>query len=103
LLTMAFNNLLKNALQYSSNGKAIVIVRLLENAKKVLFKNTGDPLSAEEERLMFTPFYRASNATTIKGNGLGLPLVKQIMELHKATVSFYRESDFNVFCCSFGV
>jgi signal transduction histidine kinase len=103
LLTMAFNNLLKNALQYSSNGKAIVIVRLLENAKKVLFKNTGDPLSAEEERLMFTPFYRASNATTIKGNGLGLPLVKQIMELHKATVSFYRESDFNVFCCLFGV
>lgn len=102
LLTMAFNNLLKNALQYADDGKAIVIVRLQENSKKLIFKNTGEPLSPDEERLMFTPFYRASNATTIKGNGLGLPLVKQITELHGATISFSREGAYNVFCMSFG-
>jgi signal transduction histidine kinase len=103
LLTMAFNNLLKNALQYADDGKAIVIVRLLENSKKLIFKNTGEPLSPDEERLMFTPFYRASNATAIKGNGLGLPLVKQITELHRATISFSREGQYNVFCMSFGM
>jgi signal transduction histidine kinase len=102
LLTMAFNNLLKNALQYSSDGKAIVIVRPLENARQLIYKNRGAPLSPAEEQLMFTPFYRASNATSIKGNGLGLPLVKQIAELHKATVRFFREGEFNVFCLSFG-
>ncbi|OQP62239.1 HAMP domain-containing sensor histidine kinase [Niastella populi] len=97
LLTMAFNNLLKNALQYADDGKAIVIVRLLENSKKLIFKNLGKPLSTEEESLMFTPFYRASNATSIKGNGLGLPLVKQITELHRGNVSFFREGGYNVF------
>lgn len=101
LLTMAFNNLLKNALQYSSNKKAIVVIHL-ENGPKLIFKNMGAPLSATEEQMLFTPFYRASNATAIRGNGLGLPLVKQIAELHKATVSFYREEEFNVFCFSFG-
>jgi signal transduction histidine kinase len=102
LLTMAFNNLLKNALQYSSNKKAIVVIHLLDNAPRLIFKNMGAPLSAAEEQMLFTPFYRASNATAIRGNGLGLPLVKQIAELHKATVSFYREGEFNVFCFSFG-
>jgi signal transduction histidine kinase len=52
--------------------------------------------------MLFTPFYRASNATATRGNGLGLPLVKQIAELHKATVVFYREGEYNVFCFSFG-
>ncbi len=101
LLTMAFNNLLKNALQYSTDGKVIVIVRLSENSRKLIFKNPGEPLSPDEERLMFTPFYRASNATSIKGNGLGLPLVKQITELHKGTVSFFRDGEYNVFCLAF--
>jgi signal transduction histidine kinase len=102
LLTMAFNNLLKNALQYSSNKKAIVVIHLLDNAPRLIFKNMGVPLSAAEEQMLFTPFYRASNAAAVRGNGLGLPLVKQIAELHKATVSFYREGEFNVFCFSFG-
>lgn len=101
LLTMAFNNLLKNALQYAGDGKAIVIVRLMENSKKLIFKNLGEPLSAEEESLMFTPFYRASNATGIKGNGLGLPLVKQITELHRGNVSYCREGGYNLFCLEF--
>jgi signal transduction histidine kinase len=101
LLTMAFNNLLKNALQYSINKKAIVVIHL-ENAPKLIFKNMSAPLSAAEEQMLFTPFFRASNATATRGNGLGLPLVKQIAELHKASVSFYREEAFNVFCFSFG-
>lgn len=102
LLTMAFNNLLKNALQYSSDKKAIVIIQLLEGEKKLIFKNVGAPLSPMEEHMLFTPFYRASNATATRGNGLGLPLVKQIAELHKATVNFYRDHEYNVFCFSFG-
>lgn len=101
LLTMAFNNLLKNAIQYSTNKKAIVVIRLVENDKQLIFLNMGAPLSPLEEQMLFTPFYRASNASSTRGNGLGLPLVKQIAELHKATVSFYREREFNVFCFSF--
>jgi signal transduction histidine kinase len=103
LLTMAFNNLLKNALQYSTDKKAVVVIHLLDNTKKLIFKNIGTPLLPTEEQMLFTPFYRASNSTAIRGNGLGLPLVKQIAELHKATVCFYREGEYNVFCFTFGV
>lgn len=101
LLLMAFNNLLKNALQYSKDNKGIVTIRFLEENKEVEFKNAGQPLSPDETQMIFTPFYRASNATMIKGHGLGLPLVKQIAELHKATIKYYRANEFNVFCFSF--
>lgn len=101
LLLMAFNNLLKNALQYSKNNKVIVTLRFLEKFKEVVFKNIGDPLSQNESQMIFTPFYRATNATMVKGHGLGLPLVKQIAELHKATINYHRDDVFNVFCFTF--
>lgn len=101
LLSMAFNNLLKNALQYSIDKRAMVIVRFIEHEKAVIFKNAGEPLLAEEARMIFTPFYRASNASMIKGSGLGLPLVKQIAELHKATIGYNWEDGFTVFRFSF--
>lgn len=101
LLSMAFNNLLKNALQYSVDNRAMVIVRFTENEKAVIFKNTGDPLSPGEIRMLFTPFYRASNASMIKGSGMGLPLVKQIAELHKATIHYERDNGYTVFRFSF--
>jgi signal transduction histidine kinase len=97
LLLMAFNNLLKNAVQYSTNSQAFVTIRFSSNAKELEFRNSSSPLSANEEQLIFTPFYRASNATTIRGHGLGLSLVKQIAELHNATVTYKREDGFNVF------
>jgi len=97
LLLMAFNNLLKNALQYSKNNQAIVTIRISNNIKEVEFKNLSDPFEKEETQLIFTPFYRASNATSVKGYGLGLSLVKQIAELHNATINYSREGDFNVF------
>ncbi|WP_205509545.1 HAMP domain-containing sensor histidine kinase [Longitalea arenae] len=101
LLSMAFNNLLKNALQYSKDNKAIVTVRFTESEKAVIFMNRGEALSAEEIRLIFTPFYRASNASMIKGSGLGLALVKQIAKLHKASIDYARDNGFTVFRFSF--
>jgi signal transduction histidine kinase len=101
LLSMAFNNLLKNALQYSVDNRAVVIVRFTETEKAVIFMNKGEPLSSGEIRMIFTPFYRASNAAMIKGSGLGLPLVKQIAELHKATISYEFDDGFTVFRFSF--
>lgn len=101
LLLMAFNNLLKNAVQYSYNNSAVVNVRILDDRKRIEFRNKGGIIEQEEKKMIFTPFYRASNAGLIKGYGLGLALVRQIAELHKAFIQYTRDGDYNVFYFDF--
>lgn len=101
LILMAFNNLLKNALQYSPDRRVKVVVGINDNHKEIKFINSGNNFSTEDKSKMFTPFFRGSNATRVKGNGLGLPLVKQIIQLHEASINYAYESDSNVFTVSF--
>jgi signal transduction histidine kinase len=102
LLLMAFNNLLKNAVQYSGNNTATVTIRLFEDKKEVDFENAGRPLSPQEISTIFTPFYRASNVGGVKGHGLGLALVKQIATIHNATVICFSDGGVNIFRFCFG-
>ncbi len=97
LILMAFNNLLKNAIQNSSDNKARVILSSRENIKEISFQNAGSAFSNNENERIFTPFYRASNAGAVKGDGLGLPLVKQIIQLHNASIKYSYKDGFNEF------
>jgi len=101
LMLMAFNNLLKNALQYSPENKVGIVIRIGEKEKEVQFLNQGNSLSAEEKEKVFTPFYRGSNAITVKGYGLGLPFVKQIVRVHGASINYSYHENINVFAISF--
>jgi signal transduction histidine kinase len=101
LLLMAINNLLKNAIQYSSDKVVFITIRTDGQRKVIEFKNEGDFFPEEEKKLLFTPFYRGSNAGGSRGYGLGLPLVRQIAELHNANIEYYREDRYNVFILSF--
>ncbi|HEX6171563.1 MAG TPA: HAMP domain-containing sensor histidine kinase [Chitinophagaceae bacterium] len=97
LILMSFNNLLKNALQYSTDKKVKVTINITQTGKEVRFINSGEPFSEYEKERIFTPFYRASNASTVKGYGLGLPLVKQILEMHGAVIYYLYNDGFNEF------
>lgn len=102
LVLIAFNNLLKNAVQYSPNNEMVKVSLVINNARKrVEFRNTGHAFTIEEQQQLFTPFYRGKNANRIKGHGLGLPLVRQIAELNNASIEYKREDDLNVFVVSF--
>jgi signal transduction histidine kinase len=101
LLFMAINNLLKNAIQYSLDKVVIVTIRIDGHCKEIEFKNEGDFFPEEEKKLLFTPFYRGSNAGGSKGHGLGLPLVRQIADLHGASIEYFRENNYNLFIFSF--
>jgi signal transduction histidine kinase len=101
LLIMAFNNLLKNAIQYSDNKSVRVTVRVDGESKEVEFKNRGHFLPEHEQSQMFTPFFRGRNASYTTGLGLGLPLVRLIAEVNKATVEYIRQAEYNVFRFSF--
>lgn len=97
LLVMAFNNLLKNAIQYSTDNTAIVTIRFGQHINEVEFRNKGKLFTDEETKMIFTPFYRDSNSKNIKGHGLGLALVKQIADIHAAKVKYSIDGSFNVF------
>lgn len=97
LILMSFNNLLKNALQYSADKNVKVTINITQSGKEVRFVNSGEPFSEYEKERIFTPFYRASNSSAIKGHGLGLPLVRQILEMHGAVIYYLYHEGFNEF------
>lgn len=101
LLLMAFNNLIKNAVQYSYTNSVQINISISDTGNTVEFRNKGDLIKEEEKKKIFTPFYRASNSGIIKGYGLGLSLVRQIAEIHKATIRYDRVEEYNVFYFEF--
>lgn len=80
------NNLISNAIKYSVYGGEIYI--LLETNKDSLIltvKDFGIGISPENIPKIFDKFYRGND--TSNGTGLGLPLSKQIVELHNGTIT----------------
>jgi two-component system phosphate regulon sensor histidine kinase PhoR len=90
LLTNAFNNLLDNALKYSKDTPEIKITTFIERDKfHIAFKDNGIGMSKEAQAKIFDRFYRAptGNVHNIKGFGLGLNYVKEIIIAHKGTIN----------------
>lgn len=89
LLQMAVNNLIDNAIKYSPKDASISIELLQQqNQIKLMIKDTGKGIDAEEKKRVFDKFYRIGNAATkgAKGTGLGLYLTKKIVEQHQAII-----------------
>lgn len=81
LFRKAISNILSNAVRYSPEGQR-VIVALTEGALTV--ENTGVTIGETDLPLLFTPFYRADRSRSREsgGSGLGLYIVKTILDLH---------------------
>ena len=95
LLEMAFTNILGNSIKYArKNGN--VEVRLTEAKEKIEieFCDDGIGIPPEEFKDIFNQFYRASNVDNDKfeGSGLGLSLVKEIIERHGGTINVQSPS-----------
>lgn len=85
-----FDNLLRNAVIYSFNDTTITIAA--EPHKKdvtIIFENCGNTIPREKLSQIFEQFYRldAARSTSSGGAGLGLAIAKQIVELHKGTIT----------------
>lgn len=103
---LAIQNLVDNAIKYSDSGKEVIVGlrRIKENKNdfvEVKVKNYGIGISKQEQKKLFSKFFRAKNAIKLQteGSGLGLFIVKNIIEAHGGKVSFKSEKNKGaVFC-----
>ena len=93
-LTQAITNLIDNAIKYSGEAKNIIVRAFVEDQYLIItVKDFGIGIRKEEIDKVFERFYRGGDelTRTVKGSGLGLTLVKQIVEAHHGKVSVESE------------
>jgi len=85
-----FDNLLRNAVNYSfDNGTIYIAVKQDENNLHIKFTNCGNTIPKEKLERIFEQFYRLDTARSSRsgGAGLGLAIAKEIVELHNGTIT----------------
>lgn len=90
------DNLIRNAINYSFPGGAIEISVIRENGTITLhFVNHGNTIPPDKLNRIFEQFYRLDSARTsgTGGAGLGLAIAKEIVELHKGTITAFSENE----------
>ncbi len=96
-LARAFDNLLKNAINYSYENTTIEIeLEQKEEKISIVFKNKGDKIPEYKLDKIFEKFYRGddSRASSTGGAGLGLAITKQIIELHQGKIYVKNDSEY---------
>ena len=87
-LRQVFANLLDNAIKYTPEGGRVTITTRNEPGQVVaVFKDTGMGIPPEEQAKIWARLYRGDKSRTQRGLGLGLSLVKAIVEAHDGTVT----------------
>ena len=81
-LELVFNNLISNAIKFTENGGTIGIsVTPISGGALVAVSDTGCGISKEDGARIFDKFYQGDTSHSQEGNGLGLPLVKKVIDV----------------------
>lgn len=90
LWSKALSNIIGNAVRHSPEGEQVFIaLETVDDKQALVVTNTGASIPEEDMPHLFTPFYRAdrSRSRATGGSGLGLYIVKTILELHDMSCS----------------
>ena len=93
LLDRALDNLMSNAIRHSPNNSEIEIKTEIDNENcYISISDQGEGVIEESLEKIFEPFHRLDTSRNREtgGFGLGLSLVKQIVELHKGSVNAFN-------------
>ncbi len=91
-MTEAFGNILKNALDHTSEGGIISVEwKKSGNIMNVIFRDNGSGIHPEDLGHIFKRFYRSRFSKDTQGIGLGLPLAKNIIEAHDGIIEVDSE------------
>lgn len=93
LLDIVFINLFKNAAVYSDDVEVDVLITETDENLIVDVISHGNTIPAEEQSKLFEAFKRGKNSQNISGSGLGLRIVKRILEYHGAKIVYTSPAD----------
>lgn len=92
LMSIVWNNLLSNAFKFTPEGGQVT-VSLSEGSKYAVVKisDTGCGIPKEQQELIFDKFYQCDHSRSTNGNGLGLALVKRIINITDSLIKVESE------------
>ncbi|MGG1106258.1 HAMP domain-containing sensor histidine kinase [Bacillus subtilis] len=93
-----FINLLDNAIKYSlSHSEIMIQAKVTGDQVLFMFKNPSDPYDDNQYTKVFQPFYSINQKVTEEGSlGLGLSIVKTIVEKHGGTIKMFYEENHTI-------
>ncbi|MBC3542260.1 HAMP domain-containing histidine kinase [Rufibacter sp. H-1] len=86
LLQIAVRNVLENASKFSEHQRVDVKLTCQDRQVAVQVQDSGIGIPAQEITRVLEPFYRAQNARSRSGTGIGLAMTEKIMRLHGSTI-----------------
>lgn len=86
LMQHVFINLIDNAIKFSPEFGKITIYIENKDDLNIVITNTGSEISIDNQKKIFNKFYQADESHSGEGSGVGLAIVKKIIELHKGEI-----------------
>jgi signal transduction histidine kinase len=91
-LAQAVDNVISNAVKFTPDGGSVEVALAQEGDRVSLtVTDTGMGMTPADIERLFEPFFRTDSAVKIQGTGLGLPIVKAIIEAHDGLISVVSE------------
>ncbi len=89
MLKQVWVNLIDNAVKFSYNGAPLAITAFKDDDRtlKITVENSGKEIEESDYEKIFTKFYQCDKTHSADGNGIGLSIVKHVVELHDGSVS----------------
>ena len=91
-LEQVFVNILSNAIKFSPNNSQVSIaIQAHDGNLFVRITDQGPGIAEADIKLIFVRFHRLKATTSIAGTGLGLPIAKELIELHRGSIDVESE------------
>ncbi|MFZ5841817.1 MAG: two-component regulator propeller domain-containing protein [Pseudomonadota bacterium] len=92
-LEQILHNLIGNAIKFTPQGHVTVTARVVDNMAEIQVADSGIGIAADQIERIFLPFEQVAEANTRRhgGTGLGLAVVKKLVDLHGGTVTVHSQ------------